>query len=157
MSLQHQFYSTLYKFRERLNIDFDKVKVFSIVRNPYDKVISALFWKSLIKKNFTSEQVCNIIKNKYLYANNLDNHNEPQYKFLTDENGELIKNIKIFKTETLNESNNELNQFLGFNVKIKQNNVNKNYNKYLNKESISLINKFYKKDFELFNYNIRSS
>lgn len=32
--------------------------------------------------------------------------------------------------------------------------VNNDYSKYLNKKSISLINVFYKKDFELFNYLI---
>ena len=30
----------------------------------------------------------------------------------------------------------------------------KNYFKYLNNNSIKLINKFYKKDFELFNYKM---
>ena len=65
-------------------------------------------------KDFTAEQVYNIIKNNYLYRDDLDSHNEPQYKFIVDENSELIKNIKIFHTETLNESNDELNKFLRF-------------------------------------------
>ena len=79
------------------------------------------------------------------------------YKFIVDENSELIKNIKIFNTEILNESNDELNKFLGFNINIKQNKVNKYYSNYLNKDSISLINTFYKKDFELFNYKLKSA
>ena len=55
----------------------------------------------------------------------------------------------------MNNSNNELNNFLGFNINIKTKNVNKDYSKYLNKNSISLINEFYKKDFELFGYKLK--
>ena len=156
-SLQHQFYTTIYKFRDKLDVNFDNIKIFSVVRNPYDRIISDLFWHKLINKNFTAGQVYNVIKNNYLDRNDLDNHNEPQYKFIVDENSELIKDIKIFKTETLNESNNELKKFIGFNINIKQKNVNKDYSNYLNQYSISLINTFYKKDFELFNYKLESA
>ena len=156
-SLQHQFYTTIYKFRDKLDVNFDNIKIFSVVRNPYDRIISDLFWHKLIDKNFTAEQVYNVIKNNYLDRNDLDNHNEPQYKFIVDENSELIKNIKIFRTETLNESNDDLSKFVGFNINIKQKNVNKDYSNYLNQYSISLINTFYKKDFELFNYKLESA
>ena len=157
ISLQHQFYTTIYKFRDKLHVNFDNIKIFSVVRNPYDRIISDLFWHKLINKNFTAEQVYNVIKNSYLDRNDLDNHNEPQYKFITDENSELIKNIKIFKTETLNESNDELNKFIGFNINNEQKDVNKDYSNYLNQDSISLINTFYEKDFELFNYKLKSA
>ena len=43
-SLQHQFYTTLYQFKNKLNINFDNIKIFSVVRNPYDRIISDLFW-----------------------------------------------------------------------------------------------------------------
>ena len=74
---------------------------------------------------------------------------------MVDENSKLIKNIKIFKTETLNQSNNMLKEFTGLNINIKQENVNKDYSKYLNQDSISLINTFYEKDFKLFNYKLK--
>ena len=55
--LQHQYYTTLYQFKNRLNINFDNIKTFSVVRNPYDRVISDLFWFNKINKRFTSQQV----------------------------------------------------------------------------------------------------
>lgn len=153
-SLQHQFYSTLYKYKNILKIDFDNIKIFTIIRNPYDRIISDLFFLGLMKTNDSSETVYDIIKNNYLFKNNLDNHNVPQYKFITNEKLEIYPNIKIFKTENLNDDNKIINDFLGVNINIKQSNVNKNYSKYLNKDSIALINNFYKKDFELFNYKL---
>lgn len=155
ISPHHQFYTTLYQYRNKLNINFDNIKIFSVVRNPYDRIISDLLWHQLIKHDFTDKQVYDVIKNNYLNRNDLDNHNQPQYKFITDENSILIKNIKIFKTEKLNESNDELNKFLGFDINIKKTRVNKDYSRYLNKDCISLINEFYKKDFELFNYKLK--
>ena len=153
-SLQHQFYSTLYKYKNKINIDFENTKVFSIVRNPYNKIISDLFWLKLINKKSSPNEIYEIIKNKYLYRDDLDNHNQPQYKFITDENNQLIKNIKIFKCETLDILNHQINDFIGVNINLKNENANKDYSYYLNKNSISLINDFYKKDFELLDYHL---
>ena len=72
------------------------------------------------KTNDSSETVYDIIKNNYLFKNNLDNHNVPQYKFITNEKLEIYPNIKIFKTETLNDDNKIINDFLGVNINIKQ-------------------------------------
>merc|ERR1711991_721840 len=134
----------------------DNIKIFSVVRNPYYRIISDLFWHKLIEEDFDSDQVYDVIRNNYLHRNDLDNHNIPQYKFITDENLELVKNIKIFKTENLNESNKEIANFTGVNINIYKKITKKDLSKYLNKKSIYLINNFYKKDFELFNYKFKS-
>ena len=153
-SLQHQYYSTLYKYREKLNINFDNIKVFCCIRNPYDRVISDLFWLKLINKDASHETIKQTLLNNYLYSDKveIDGHQRPQYKYITDENEKIIPNIKIFKCEELNNSNDELCEFLGFKVNVVQENVNKDYSKYLNNEIISIINEFYKKDFEIFNF-----
>ena len=153
ISLQHQVYKTIYRYRNILDLDFTNIKIFTVVRNPYDRVISDLFWFKLINPDDKPAVVLNVIINKYIYDNHLyDNHVRPQYRFICDKNGKLIKNIKIFKCEELNDKNDELNHFLGFKINIVKDDANKDYSKYLNKNSIALINKIYKKDFELFNY-----
>ena len=77
-----------------------------------------------------------------------------QYKYLIDSNGNINNNIIIMKTETLN---NDMisNGFLDFNLNenvTHRNNLN--YISLLNNESIKLINNYYKKDFEYFNYEM---
>ena len=61
----------------------------------------------------------------------------------------LIPTIKIFKTETLTQELIEygFNDYIGSKSTILHNN-------YLNDESIKLINTYYIKDFELFNYKM---
>ena len=95
-SLQHQFYNTLYKYRHKLELDFDNLKIFTVVRNPYDRTISALFWANIINAHYTAEQVFDAIQKHYIGRTDLDNHNEPQYKFITDENQVLIPSITPF-------------------------------------------------------------
>jgi hypothetical protein len=148
ISLQHLTYNNIYKYKHLLNITFDEnLKIITIVRNPYNRIISDLFWWKFIDKSSNKTTVFNVIK-EYIFKENLDNHNIPQYKFVIDENNNLIKNIKIFKTETLTE---ELKNY-GL-LYYEGNSETKNYFDYLNEDSIKLINIFYKKDFELFNYD----
>lgn len=59
-----------------------------------------------------------------------------------------------FQNINFNKNSKGVNKFLGFNIDIKVKNISKDYSKYLNKESIFLINNFYKKDFELFKYEL---
>ena len=86
-----------------------------------------------------------------------DNHKTPQYLYLVDENGDLPKNIVIMKTETLTQDMHNYG-FRDFNI-----HHNMNYSKYdnrkymalLNRQSIDLINDYYRRDFEMFGYDLR--
>jgi len=153
VSMQHFTYKNIYNLRKVLNIDFENnLKIISIVRNPYTKTISDLFTNALIKLNTSKEEVYNILLNSYINSKSLDNHNLPQYLFLIDNNDELLKNIRIFKTESLT---NEINEYgyHDFCVYFNKNNLSIDYYSYLNDDSIRLINEFYHKDFEYFNYS----
>jgi hypothetical protein len=87
---------------------------------------------------------------KFIVTNAQDDHNVPQFNFLSY-NGELVKNITIFKQESLNEDLRKYG-FVDFNEFKNKNKTQVDYFTYLNTESINLINKIYSKDFEFFNY-----
>lgn len=148
ISLQHQTYNTINKYKDVLKVKFDdKLKIITIVRNPYDRIISDLFFYKLIEKNTSPEDVYIIIK-KYIDKDILyDNHNIPQYKFIIDNNEKLLSNIHIFRTENLTKELHEYG-FVDYNGK----NCSTNYDSYLNNDSIKLINRIYHKDFILLKY-----
>jgi hypothetical protein len=150
-SLQHITYNQLVKYSKIFNIDFDNIKIITIVRNPYERFVSDCFFWSLITTDSTKEVVFDIL-NKYLVSDKYDNHNIPQHKFITNDKGEIIQNIHILKTESLTNGMKNLG-YIDFDI-YHNVNINKvNYYNYLNNESIEIINKFYHLDFILFNYD----
>ena len=155
-SLQHSTYKELYDNKEYLNIPFGKkLKIITVVRNPYERIISDLFFFNLINKSSTPEEVTAVIKD-YLYNDTsvvkYDNHPLPQTAFLINEYGTISENIHILRLENINQDMYELG-FPDFNIC--DNVTNKfqlNYFTLLTNESIKIINKFYKKDFKMLDY-----
>lgn len=154
VSLQHQSYTTIIKNKDRFQIDLNNLIILTICRNPYERLVSDLFFFHIIKKTSTQEEVYNIIKNNYLNKPNYDNHNIPQYKFIVDENDKIIPGITILSTESLTEDMHNIGfpKFNFYDLKNKEGKIN--YYDYLNKDSIKLINEHYKKDFAFFNYKM---
>jgi hypothetical protein len=151
-SLQHITYETIMKYKELLNIDMDGIKIITIVRNPYERIINDLCFLNKMNINNTKEEIFDIIK-QYLTSNDLDNHNIPQYMFITNEEKEIIPNIHILHTESLTNDMHELGycdfaEYQNVNTKLKGNYISN----YLNDDSIKLLNDFYEDDFRLFHY-----
>lgn len=148
-SLQHMTHNTIMEYKDFFNINYENLEIITIVRNPYYRVLSDLFFLKKINKESSKHEVYIAIQE---YITTLwDNHGLPQYLFLMDENDELIQNIKIMGTESLQSDMIQLG-YTDFDIKTNCNENNINYNDYLNRDSINLINKYYEKDFELFGY-----
>jgi len=149
--MQHMTYQQIYKYSNDFNIDFNNISIITVVRNPYERIISALFYEDKINIESTPEDVFDIL-NTFLFTKNPDNFNEPQYLFITDENKELIPNLKILHTESLANDMADIN-YTDFEVYHNVNPDKTDYYKLLNNDSINLINQIYDIDFRLFNYN----
>jgi hypothetical protein len=154
-SLQHITYNQIVEHSKIFNINFDNIKIITVVRNPYERIISDLFYNKLITIDTTKETIVNII-NKYLESKEYDNHNIPQHKFIINDEGEIIQNIHILKTENLTNEMKNLG-YSDFNMFENVNTNKLNYYNYLNNESIEIINNFYHLDFILFNYDKKIS
>ena len=160
ISYQHQTYLDLKNNNKIFKINFDNnLKIITSVRNPYYRIISDLFYyskffeNSLINENTSKNEMFQIIKTYFLDINGHDNHRIPQYMFLLDENGYLLKNITIMKTEDLIYDMAKIG-CSDFYINEMTTKINKNYMSFLNDDSINLINKYYEKDFLYFNYEM---
>lgn len=146
-SLQHQFYTVLYQYRDLLKIRFDSdLKIITIVRNPYARAVSDLIYNKLVKPTDSPEAFCTALK-WFLQSDEYDNHQVPQHRLLTDELGNLIDGMWIFKNETLAEDLKEYGfaDYTGTKSGI-------DYLKCINSEFIVIINLTYSRDFDLFGY-----
>jgi len=152
-SLQHLTYMQIYYNRHILSVPIDDtLKIITIVRNPYHRVISDLFFFRYIEKQCPPIVVTDVLK-KYISKTDLDNHNIPQYKYVVDENNQLIQNIIIMKNETLTDDL-KLNGISCDGIFYQKGTESSdNYMKYFDREGLDIVNTFYHKDFELFQYD----
>jgi hypothetical protein len=154
----HLYYDVIDKFISK-NI-LDNYCKFCIIRNPYNKLYSA--WH-FIKERHGYSDVNDFIKYKlneeFIYGKELIPrdarvHYRPQFTFVYNNENNKFADF-IIRYENLNEDISKMNEKYGLNIPLYDNgNSQKSYINLLNKDSIIKINSLYKKDFELFNYEM---
>ena len=54
-SLQHITYDQIIEYNTAFNIDLNNIKIITVVRNPYERIISGLFFNDKINVNTSKE------------------------------------------------------------------------------------------------------
>ena len=144
-SYQHFTYDDL---KNKIS-DIDNYRIFTVIRNPYDRIASEFHYRT----NFSRNEVHLKVKfadfvRSFLQegVNNLmDNHQLPQYKFI-----ENCSNIQIIRFETLNE---DFNRLFKEQLKCKIGaSSRRDFNEYYTIKVKEMVKEFYKRDFEMFGY-----
>ena len=138
VSLQHQTYQSLITYPQIFKIDNNNLKILTVVRSPYHRLISDLFHFKYITTNSSQAFVFKVLATKYFntFGAN-DNHKKPQYLFLLDKDGKMLEeNITILRMETLNADMAKLG-YTDFNIV-----ANKNISNFINLDMSGSSDKF---------------
>ena len=137
------------------------VKLFAVVRNPYTKIVSAYKYN---RGKHSSKKDLNDWIEKYVGSYHIGNNKHFNSNHILEQNAFTHGKRKvdhILRFENLDEDFSRLMKqydiknldLLHYNKS--KSNINVSIHD-LNQKSIELINKVYKKDFELFNYEMRT-
>lgn len=154
-----------YTFKELTKILSPEIinnfKKISIVRNPYDRLVSEYYFRRNLYKAYSGldEVFGDFVKTVLRldpYTRNwlYDGHLETQTSYLINDQDNFNSIDKIFKFENLNECFEHLNSITNKNLKpharatIKR----KHFDEYYTPELKELVYEFYKEDFINFNY-----
>ncbi|HFU2808308.1 TPA: sulfotransferase family 2 domain-containing protein, partial [Campylobacter coli] len=148
---------------------FDSYFSFGFVRNPYDRVVSAyhylkndspdpydIEWGRLHINNLTFEEFILSLQDEEFKEKILSkNHFSFQYKYLCDENMNILVNF-VGKFEQLNSDFKKILNILRRKDSLVHINKSKhlNYKDYYSSQTYKIIREIYRDDFEIFDYDL---
>ena len=151
---------TAIELKQNIPIMFKEYYKFSIVRNPYDRLLSEYYWTPVpnlgfkygISKAEFLHKVINIVKNKRYFNNIYFDHFIPQYMFLYGGDKMIID--EVFKYEALKDATEYLKNKLSINMDFPYFNKNKStvMDNGWNERKKEKIYNLYKNDFIRFGY-----
>ena len=146
---QHSNYK---EYKEYLGSEYDNFFKFTVVRNPFDRVVSYYLKNSINQNNLSfSDWVIDRYKNK----------NFQDYKRMYSDYTHWIDKDNtdfILRFENLSSDFNILKQKLNIDCELKYHNVNKNrlhYKEYYNEDTKEIITNHFKKELNTFNYKFK--
>jgi hypothetical protein len=134
---------------------------FSIIRNPYDRLLSEYYWTPIPGVGYKSGQtkadfityVSKVVNQRLFFDNIFNDHFIPQHLFIY--NGKKLMIDQLFRYEDLDWTVEYLKKKLNINIDFPY--LNKSKNSFVKSEwtdrQKERIYKIYQKDFILFNYN----
>ena len=143
------------------NSEWNKYFKFAVIRNPWSKVVSEYNWYLRYGPKIQFFEWINTLKNR-ININNAINineigHNIEQYKYIYNENDQLLID-KIIYFENLNSEFNDLCLDKKWSFKLPKTSDTKsffniNFQKYYDINSLRIVSDVYQKDINYFNYS----
>lgn len=166
--LSHDIRNPKYKWLKDFVADNPDCYVFTFVRNPWDRVVSAFFYlnqggstkadqKDYLKyldryKGDFGKFVKSAFSNKDIFE---QMHFKPQYEWIIDDKGNLLSNF-IGKYENYARDLQKLSEIIDCELTSSVRHLNKsnhkNYREYYDKQTREIIRNAYERDIELFEY-----
>ena len=145
--IQPSKHADVHEIKKKFKNSYNNYKKFTIIRNPYDKMVSWYFYlKRNLGENYNIVEFNEWIKepSSFWHANDPISYLKPQCDWIDD-------TVEIIKFENINK---ELNNFFGkiISLPITNKSNRDHYLEYYNKESLNMVYERYKEDFEKFNY-----
>ena len=140
-------HDSIHEIKKRFLNVYNSYRKFTIIRNPYDKMVS---WYFYLKRNLGENY--NIIDfNEWIKDPSKFWHTDDPISYLKPQCEWIDNTVEIIKFENINK---ELDDFFGKEIKLlRTNNSNHDhYLEYYNQKSLDIIYERYKEDFEKFNY-----